>query len=678
MSFDKVDNDNMTKNKSQINTFDEPLQNEKATLYELGFVREKLPTMEFMSKVVDKWAPERSQKRVFYISDIHLLHKFEINNCKTEDDKKSIVHDIVTAILSKSHDILVIVGDISSDFYWYKYFFRSMVAYLNFTWKNDWLTFTHRQIIVIPGNHDLWSFSNTPLGEIFDRYRLLFNKCNEITDKIGVRFTFLQNALYYEQREYVLSTSQMPFINNDENEPHMAWKIIPYVIEESELEAISSVQLQDRLKKADFVLLGGMGFSGCNQSFNADQGIYCDLLSRKEEIEKSKQFEAIYDKVTENCHRPLVIASHMPICDWKENYNYQDGNVYLSGHNHRNCFYDDNTTRYYADNQIGYYSNSIQTKWFDIQGNYNIFAEYKDGIHEITKDEYNEFCHGINLGSKGLSATLEFATIYLLKKSGYYCFIAKNKNKKGSLLILNGGAMKKLPINDIQYYFGYMDQMIESLNEPLTKYMALQEKVSDDVRAFGGDGKIHGCIIDIDFFNHIYLNPYDSSLTPYWAENIINKRVYQNVPSLLKAELPQLFDKYMSLLSSGEDTALSVIKDEAIIAKATKYHGTDIYRESRIIRKMQKLNNNLLVIWEDAALRKTNLLIEDKYALSYSVRQGTLKYVGQKIMQKCNMLAEVIKYRRWDDIDVQFEDGTIVEHTSIEKWRLGRITTLKK
>ena len=79
----------MTKNKSQINTFDEPLQNEKATLYELGFVREKLPTMEFMSKVVDKWAPERSQKRVFYISDIHLLHKFEINNCKTEDDKSS-------------------------------------------------------------------------------------------------------------------------------------------------------------------------------------------------------------------------------------------------------------------------------------------------------------------------------------------------------------------------------------------------------------------------------------------------------------------------------------------------------------------------------------------------------------------------------------------------------------
>lgn len=55
---------------------------------------------------------------------------------------------------------------------------------------------------------------------------------------------------------------------------------------------------------------------------------------------------------------------------------------------------------------------------------------------------------------------------------------------------------------------------------------------------------IHGSIIDIDFLNHIYVNPIDFSITGYWARDIINKIVFPSIPTLLESKCPKLFDNY--------------------------------------------------------------------------------------------------------------------------------------
>ena len=54
-----------------------------------------------------------------------------------------------------------------------------------------------------------------------------------------------------------------------------------------------------------------------------------------------------------------------------------------------------------------------------------------------------------------------------------------------------------------------MDSEIKRIKSPLDKYSAFQEKIAAEIRKIGGNGHIHGCIIDIDWENHIYVNPVD-------------------------------------------------------------------------------------------------------------------------------------------------------------------------
>jgi len=130
----------------------------------------------------------------------------------------------------------------------------------------------------------------------------------------------------------------------------------------------------------------------------------------------------------------------------------------------------------------------------------------------------------------------------------------------------------------------------------LDKYTEYQTKIANAVRDIGGDGTIHGSIVDIDFYNHIYVNPFDLSLTAYYAENIITKLVYENIPSLLKTRCPLLYENYEKKLSIG--TNVLVPKDDNSIAlKPQFYFDTDIYKASREIKKMQRLKKGILTIW---------------------------------------------------------------------------------
>ena len=43
--------------------------------------------------------------------------------------------------------------------------------------------------------------------------------------------------------------------------------------------------------------------------------------------------------------REVIVATHMPLNDWSHDVEYHGGYVYLSGHTHRNEFYDDGIKR---------------------------------------------------------------------------------------------------------------------------------------------------------------------------------------------------------------------------------------------------------------------------------------------------------------------------------------------
>jgi hypothetical protein len=151
---------------------------------------------------------------------------------------------------------------------------------------------------------------------------------------------------------------------------------------------------------------------------------------------------------------------------------------------------------------------------------------------------------------------------------------------------------------DINYYFLHMDEVISDIRGPLDKYMEVMKRVSEEIHRLGGYGTIHGCIVDVDWYNHVYVNPVDLTITGYWALNIVDKMVYPNVPELLKAECPEIYANYLKLIGEDKENALMPVKvkNEAGVLPE-EYLSTDIYKASREIKKMQKLESKILSSW---------------------------------------------------------------------------------
>ena len=244
------------------------------------------------------------------------------------------------------------------------------------------------------GNHEFWEFPDLSVEQITDKYRKLLEEHG---------MYLLQNDLFYE----------------NEVDDH---GIIPY----TELEQMTHTELTEKLRCSRLIVLGGTGFSGCNEEFNANDGIYRNTINREMEIQESQKFENLYQELLPvlGQKKNTVIFTHSPQKDWNSNPNAHAKFVYVSGHTHRNVFYDDGEERIYADNQIGYRNNNPHLKNFLMDWEYDYFSDYEDGIYEITAQAYQDFMRGTNIS---MDFSRKIHILYMLKKNGYYCFIHKSK-----------------------------------------------------------------------------------------------------------------------------------------------------------------------------------------------------------------------------------------------------------
>ena len=500
----------------------------------------------------------RSYNQISYITDLHLMHRIQNAGCRSREDVILTLQKIVDVIVQESHDITLIGGDVSSDFSIFELFVKLL----------DNSACGNQTFLFVLGNHEFWEFPDLSVEQITDKYRKLLEEYD---------MYLLQNDLFYE--------------NEVDNHG-----IIPY----AELEQMTHTELTEKLRCSRLIVLGGTGFSGCNEEFNANDGIYLNTINREMEIQESQKFEKLYQKLLPVLgQKNTVIFTHSPQKDWNSNPNAHAKFVYVSGHTHRNVFYDYGEDRIYADNQIGYRNNNPHLKDFLMDWEYDYFSDYEDGIYEITAQAYQDFMRGTNIS---MDFSRKIHILYMLKKNGYYCFI--HKSKQGLLSILHGGILKRLEHKDIQYYYDHMDQMIATIKPPMDKYTAFQEKVAGTIQKIGGYGRIHGCIIDINFFNHVYVNPIDLTVTGYWASDVVQKVVYPNIPSLLKEQCPQLYTNYQKLIEGKRTDPLMAKQKETQLAMVPQlYLDTDIYKASREISKMQRLGCRILTIWNETALK---------------------------------------------------------------------------
>ena len=508
---------------------------------------------------------------IYYISDIHIDNKI-VSKFKDHATEKEIEYYVKT-IVDKMIDsmpsefggkFILIAGDVSSSFKISKIFYQKLVE------RNR---ISSKKIICVLGNHELWNLdrsSDNNVDSIVKLYKKMFDE---------LEITFLQNEL---------------LVIGDDFE----------IITESEIESMTEDALKKRTLESQLTIFGGIGFSGYNPNFNASKLIYFDALTTLEEDKKlTNKFNSLYTKL-KDClsNRKIIILTHHPKQDWSTD-NYNSNWIYINGHTHKNVYEKNSDKQLYADNQVGYFNEDVRLKRIDYSLKCNIFNDYEDGIHLISLEQYLLFYRKMGYS---ISCKLQ-GEFYLLKKNDILMFVYKND--KGNLYIMNGGRQNRLKYKDIEYYFNNMDNYSIIIKEGTKSYYEYINQLSDYIKSIGGSGNIHGTIVDIDFYNHVYFNIYDGKITPYWAESMDRKIVYPSFQELLLNHCPKMLENMNS-----NKNELVVNKNELIPSGGDFYEDTKIYRESRIMKKIQYLiDDNIIRVWNDNLLeeKEIKLLMEN-------------------------------------------------------------------
>ena len=502
--------------------------------------------------------------RVYYVSDLHLEHQLDLVS-KPLSVIMKLIEDKIQELIEQVPDkkcTLLIAGDVSDDIRLMELFCRELV--------HQW----DGQIIFVLGNHELWDENCEFTGSV----DTIIGNYKESCERRNL--SILENELLLNYKGVKWAT-----------------------LSETEILESTTEELKSICNKSLFLVLGGIGFSGCNPLYNANMGLYRNKLTREEEKSRSDRFREVHDKLL-SClsETRLIVLTHTPPEDWTTSGNLCPNWIYISGHTHHNRFqFNDNEACILADNQIGYVRHKWILKSFEFEKNtrYDPLAYLPDGIHEISAEQYKDYnrCCGISM--------YDFkrpGKIYALKRSGIYMFVYENRK----IAILAGGGLRTAD-HTIQYYYDNMLLYVSQIKKIFTPYYHALSQISDGVKQMGGKGIIHGSIIDIDCFNHLFLDPFDGKVKPYFALDMVNKVFYNDIFQMIE-QSPLMYDremylhrlgegenKFMKLLPSGKETTLAKMPEIVL--------DTEMYEPSRQMRAIQYVvEQNVIRIWRDIIL----------------------------------------------------------------------------
>ncbi len=251
------------------------------------------------------------------------------------------------------------------------------------------------------------------------------------------------------------------------------------------------------------------------------------------------------------------------------------------------------------------------------------FFRLDNGIHNVSREDYKRFY------SDKLTSFKYSGQVILIKKDGYYMFFLKTDDKE---YMLEGGTRHNIS-HPLTYYYDNLTVYAKRVEKIFSKYFETLSKLAKEVRGIGGDGKIHGAIVDIDYFNHIYFEPATGSLKYYYAQDTQSRNVYNNLSSLLKdpttaslgtkethAKILKKFSKrkrgllknnsHIELLVSPQHLNNLITENEKYVAPIKEEgYNKEMYYKSRIMNKVQYLYEHKVIrFWRDG-------VVENKYPL---------------------------------------------------------------
>ncbi len=274
------------------------------------------------------------------------------------------------------------------------------------------------------------------------------------------------------------------------------------------------------------VVVGGTGFAKYNPNYNADNLIGPRKMQHNREYEcaesdrfREQYFAALSVATKEN--KPVIVLTHYPVRDWLDGVP-SPACYYFSGHSHNNIIESTDICHIYADNQVGYTAKKMQLMARTLGTCRNPFVEFEDGAYEITPKQYADFYDytGERVGTGLIVRQIEKnGHLHMIKKEGFFGFFIIND--KGAKICAGGKTKLIGTVKDIEYYSNYFMLMVQQYIEAMLPFRRLQERIAEEVKACRindmSAGRIHGSIVDVDFFHHIMINPLDGKITFYYS-----------------------------------------------------------------------------------------------------------------------------------------------------------------
>lgn len=623
--------------------------------------------------------------KVYYISDIHLLHHLDefgeiyysskhqgINDKKSWCFVRKQINTIVKNLFSEELEqdilsnpygqIVLFVGDTSSDTEITKYFYhRFQIRYLFYIYKR-WRKYNKFEYPITD-------------KQVKNKYRKMLAELTQLYEKKilqlrqwDIDYKQSRRKLSNDNLSNYISANNLPFfiqfrikelwkiefkieklkadkekviekeiLGNQFNKP----KYLPIyaVLGNHELadfctveeavnhyekffnkEHIHFLHNNGYYELEDFNIIGGIGFAKFNEQYNAlNLMTTTPAMSREIEISESEKFFSFYDRIATKSKeemKHLIVLSHYSLNDWL-NQEINSICTYFTGHSHHNDSIHTQNQNVYADNQIGYKRKNIQFKSCFLGTIYNPFIDYNDGYYEITIKQYRQFLWYNNepiQGTSFIDSQLAGgnAKFYMIKQNGFYGFFVVN-SKTGTKICVGGKTKNVSSIKDIRYFYEHFKTVLAQYTSALLPYRKVQEQMSLEVKRLeindSFSGKIHGCIVDVDYDHHIMINPIDGTVTFYFSPAPGYVQPYDSFGSLLA-------DIVRKEIENGECSKLKIyetmVSEKCLIAQSQesiqKHIGElvkvdmkdSVYSLSRRINQLQRIfSSNILRDWND-------------------------------------------------------------------------------
>lgn len=463
------------------------------------------------------------------------------------------------------------------------------------------------------------------------KYDRFLNRCEkyeleikEIEDSCNKQFMSITASDIYKGHHYLTDNRMVIAVLG--NHDYMGFNSIPDslnyympVFKELGIHLLQNDSIEYKNNNKLYIIYGGTGFAKYNDEYNALNLVCCNNFSRKAEIHETNLFEKGYaktKKIAEAKNACFICISHYPVVDCHAK--IDNTVIYFCGHDHRNFYCRNELGIIYADNQIGYNNENISFKKASINGELNPYWFLSDGIYDTSVEEYLQFYRytGESIGSGTLlrkRCSSADTNMYVIKLNGYYGFFIVNTTTGQSkgISIVNGGKTKKITKStDIQWLFDNFDIVLSKYLQVLTPLRVVQEKISKELKELGFYGTIHGCIIDIDFYHHIMLNPLDGTMTYYYSstfglvrplssfENVIlSVQKYDNLSHRNYKQIMKLYHKKRMqenyLIGKNDNTyllgSLDLSNNALSIAEQVVSRSNGMYGVSRKVKSLERL-----------------------------------------------------------------------------------------